>query len=82
MPLTLFLPTLGGISPYELTTPSRNRVKGQEISKAIFLATPLPKKQTKFLKNFCPSFFNGSNQKKLTQIIILGRSPRYIVTIE
>ena len=30
--------------------------KGQEISKAIFLETLLPKKQTKFLKDFCPSF--------------------------
>ena len=26
--------------------------KGQEISKAIFLETPFPKKQTKFLKDF------------------------------
>ena len=31
-----------------------NRTKGQEISKANFLETPLPKKQAKFFEGFLP----------------------------
>ena len=38
---------------YEETNVFKIRPKGQEISKAIFLETPLPKKRTKYLTKFC-----------------------------
>ena len=37
-------------------TALRNDASFAEVTEAIFLATPFPKKQTKFLKDFCPSF--------------------------
>ena len=37
--------------------------KGQEISKAIFLENPLPKKRPKFLKDSCPSPKMGQIKK-------------------
>ena len=36
--------------------------KGQEISRAIFLKTPLPKKGRNFFMDFCPSLLNGSKK--------------------
>ena len=37
--------------------------KDQEISKAVFLETPLPKKLTKYYTKFCPMKSNGVSRK-------------------
>ena len=39
---------------FTVVTKSLEYDKGQEISKAIFHETPLPQKQTKYWKDYCP----------------------------